>query len=911
MRFDRQVSGSFGWQQPEISGSFGAPAAGATMNTMSASGRSSAGQVPADAPGGRPVAGGFGRLLREHRTGAGLTQEELAERSGISVRAIADAEAGRTTRPHPRSVRLIAAALHLAGPEHAAFCAAGRGLAIDGEHRLASEAGPRGVPRDGQPGIGGPRQLPSTVSHFTGRAAELAALTGLLDRADTQAPGAVAICAIGGTAGVGKTALALHWAHQVARQFPDGQLHVNLRGYDPDQPMAAADALAGFLRALGVPGQDIPAEIAERAARYRSLLAGRRMLVVLDNAGSAEQVRPLLPGDPACAVVVTSRDALTGLVARDGARRLDLELLPQEDAVGLLRTLIGARVDADPAAAAVLASQCCRLPLALRVAAELAAARREAPLADLVDELTDRQRRLDLLNADGDPRSAVRAVFSWSYRHLDTGSARAFRLLGLPPGPELDPYAVAALTGTTMAEAGQLLDQLARAHLIQPARPGRYSMHDLLRGYARELAAAHDGESQQRAALTRLFDHCLHTAAVAMDTLHPAERHWRPRIPQPATPVPPVTAPAAAQGWLDTERANLVAVTMHAAEHGWPGHATRLAATLFRYLGHGGHYPEAVTIHTHARIAARRTGDRAAEAAALNALGLAASHQGRYQQATGDLKQALALFRQTGERSGQARALINLGVASYLQGRYTQASGWWQQALALHRENGDQAGQTAVLCNLGLVDLRQGRYQQATGHLEQALALARATGKQDTESATLVNLGEVSLRQGAYQRATGQLRQALALARETGDRNHDATALARLGEVCLRLGRYEQAAGYLRQARALACETGNREDEADALNGLGEVLLGTGQPGQARARHAAALDLASQMGGNYQQARAHNGLGHAFHATGDPGQARRHWQEALALYTTLGTPEAGQVRARLIAADEDTYPEHR
>jgi tetratricopeptide (TPR) repeat protein len=681
---------------------------------------------------------------------------------------------------------------------------------------------------------------------------------------------------------------------------------VNLRGYDPARPVTAADALAGFLRSLGVAGQDIPAEEADRAARYRSLLAGRRMLVVLDNAGSAEQVRPLLPGDPACAVVVTSRDALTGLVARDGARRLDLDLLPLQDAVGLLRALIGIRVDADPAAAAMLAAQCCRLPLALRVAAELAAARPAVPLADLAGELADRQRRLNLLDAGGDPRCAIRLVFSRSYRHLDTSTARAFRLLGLHPGPNLDPYATAALTGTTMARARQLLDQLAHAHLIQPAGPDRYDMHDLLRAYARQLAVAQDAEEERRAAMTGLFDHYLYTAAAAMDTLHPAGRDRRPRIPPPATPVPPVTGITDARDWLDAERATLVAVTVHTAESGWPSHATRMAATLFRYLALARH-PEAITIHSYARIAARQAGDSAAEAAALSALGNVAFHHGRYQEATGHLEQALALFRQTGDRTGQARALTNLGVASYLQGRYARASKWWQQSLALHRENGDQAGQGSVLGNLALLDLRQGRYQQATGRLRQSLALARTTGNRGTESMALVNLGEISLRQGAYQRAAGQLQQALALARQTGDQSHEASALTRLGEVCLRLRRYEQAADHLQHALALARDTGDREDEAEALNGLGEVLLGTGQPGQARAQYAAALTLASRIGGKYQQARAYDGLARAHQAGGNSSQAHRHWQEALALYTTLGTPEAARVRAKLIAAGEDTY----
>jgi DNA-binding SARP family transcriptional activator len=375
-----------------------------------------------------------------------------------------------------------------------------------------------------------PRELPTRVRHFTGRTDELAALTGLLDQGG-EAPAAVLITAIGGTAGVGKTALAVHWAHQVAARFPDGQLYVNLRGYDPNPPVRATDALAGFLRSLGVAGQDIPPEEDQRAARYRSILSRRQMLVLLDNAGSVEQVRPLLPGTPGCAVIVTSRDALAGLAAREGAIRLGLGPLPLADAIGLLRTLTRERTHAEPDAVAELAVQCCRLPLALRVAAELAATRPHVPLAELVGELADQQQRLDLLDAGGDPQTAVRTVFSWSYQHLDADVARTFRLLGLHPGPDFEPYAAAALSGTTVNLARRMVDVMARAQLIQPMSPGRYGMHDLLRAYARELAAAHDGQGGQQAALARLFDYYLHTASIAMDSLYSGEPHVRPRVP--------------------------------------------------------------------------------------------------------------------------------------------------------------------------------------------------------------------------------------------------------------------------------------------------------------------------------------------------------------------------------------------
>jgi len=755
-----------------------------------------------------------------------------------------------------------------------------------------------------------PRELPARVAPFIGRTSELAALTGLLDAASDQMLATMVISAIGGTGGVGKTALAVHWAHQAAGRFPDGQLYVDLRGYDPGQPVTAADALAGFLRSLGVAGQDIPVEEAERAARYRSLLAGRRMLVVLDNAASAEQARPLLPGDPACAVVVTSRDALSGLVARDGARRLDLDLLPQPDAVALLRALMGARVDADPAAAAALACRCCRLPLALRVAAELAVARPDVLLADLVDELGDQRRRLDLLDAGSDRRTAVRAVFSWSYGHLDAAAARGFRLAGLHPGSDFDPCAVAALTDASLAQGHMVLDVLARAHLIHRAGPGRYGMHDLLRAYARELAAAHNGEDQQQAALTRLFDYYLYTAAVAMDTLHPAECSRRPRIPPPATPVPPVTDPAAAQAWLDAERATLTAVTVHTAGHGWAGHAIRLAATLFRYLDAGSHYSEAITIHTHARDAARLTGDRAAEATALNHLAGPHRRRGRYRQAIRQYRQALALFQQAGDRTGQAHALGNLGNAYADQGSYQTATGFHEQALNLYRQIGDQAGEARTLGNLGYIEERQGLYQRAARHHQQSLAIARQTGNRTTECVALINLGTVALRRDRYQRAADYLHRALALCREAGYRFFQAEALTKMSGVWLRKGHPQEAIGYLQQALVLYLEVGNKSGEADALNSLGEAQRANGQPDLACAGHTAALVLAKQTGDKYGQARAHDGLAHAYQATGDPGKARRHWRQALALYTELGTPEAEQVRLRLIASGEDTWPEH-
>jgi tetratricopeptide (TPR) repeat protein len=826
--------------------------------------------VSRDDPGKSPG------MLRHLRVQAGLTQEQLAELSGLSVRTISDIERGTTARPRRSSIALLDAALRQFG---------GTGAA----------------PPDGALSAGGGlpvlQQLPPAVPGFTGRAGELDALTRLLGPAGT-ASGTVVISAIAGAAGVGKTALALHWAHQVAARYPDGQLYVNLRGYDADRPVPAASALAWFLRALGVTGPDIPPEPEERAALYRSLLAGRRMLVVLDNAGSPEHVRPLLPGTVTCGVLVTSRASLAGLVARDGAARLDLDLLPAGDAVALLRTLIGGRADADPDAAGALAAQCSRLPLALRVAAEFVTARPGMSLASLVGELTDQQRRLDLLDADGDPRAGVRAVFSWSYRSLGAVPARAFRLLGLHPGSDLDAHVTAALCGTALPEAAEVLGLLARTHLIQRAGPGRYDLHDLLRTYARELAAG-DAEEDRSAALTRLLDHYLHAAATAMDTLYPSERNRRPAIPAPASPVPPLADPALARAWLDTERANLIALAAYAADWGWSSHVTRLAAILARYLELGGHYPDALALYAQARRAARDTGDRAAEAAVLNNLAVIDLRMSSYQEAATRLGQALALYREAGDETGQARALGNLGIAYYQQSRYHRATAHHEQALALYQRIDDQFGEARTLNNLGVVELYLGRYPQAIEHLGRAEALSRKTDSHPVTGYALLNLGAVALRQGSDRLAGAHLTAAMTMSREIGHPALEVNCLVYLARIDLRAGRCEQASGRLAHALARSRELGDRSVETEALSALGELSLATGRAAGAVAWYTAALRLASRLGEQYEQARAHDGLGRGYQAMGAAGRARRHWQRALALFTRLGTPEAGEVRALL------------
>jgi DNA-binding SARP family transcriptional activator len=766
-----------------------------------------------------------------------------------------------------------------------------------------------------------PAQLPADVHAFTGRASELSFLDQLLDQPGEAAGAVAVISAVSGTAGAGKTALAVRWAHRVRNHFPDGQLYVNLRGYDPDQPMPPQDALAGFLHALGAAGSDIPLDPDVRAAAYRTLLDGRRVLIVLDNASSVEQIRTLLPGSPSCLVVVTSRDSLAGLVARHGARRLDLDLLPRDDAVALLRALIGARVDAEPIAALTLASHCAWLPLALRVAAELAVSRPDATLGELVAGLEGQQPWLDQLDAGGDPRAAVTSVFSWSVRHLPPDIARVFGLFGLHPGPDLDPYAVAALADSTMDQAQQAVQALVRAHLIHPVGAGRYGMHDLLRAYATQLALAQDGglatgtadrspaergspaAPGSQAALGRLFDYYLATSSAAMDRLFPGEVQQRPRIPATTTPAPALLDPDAARAWLDAETPALVAAVTHLATHGGPSRAVQFSAVLYRFLA-GGHVADALTVHGYARDAARRAADPGGEALALLGLASVFLQEAHYLQAGDCLAESLALFRQAGDQVGEARALGSLAAVEDRQGHYAPAADYTQQALVLFRQVGDRAGEIRALTNLGAVEQQIGNYDSAAVHLSEALDLSRQASDEAGVAGALAFLGEVEVLRGRYQLAAEHLQRAAALYQQLGDRPSEAWTLDGLGTLHMRLEQPEAAAQRYRQALALLRELGDRGGEAWALNGLGEAALRAGRPAEALTHHASALAIVAHTGGRDQEARAHTGLGRAQHALRDVGVAREHFTRALDIYTDLGTPDADQVRAYLAGLDE-------
>ncbi|MGH3718036.1 MAG: ATP-binding protein [Pseudonocardiaceae bacterium] len=647
-----------------------------------------------------------------------------------------------------------------------------------------------------------PRQLPMDVMHFTGRDAELATLDAFLAQDDADRPAALVIQAIAGTAGVGKTALVVHWAHRVRDRFPDGQLFVNLRGYDPGQPMAPEQALEEFLRALDVPAERIPAGLRARAALYRSLLDGRRVLIVLDNANTAEQVRPLLPGSATCRVVVTSRSRLSGLIARDGASRVTLDLLPPAEAIALLRDVIGdGRVAAEPESAAELAGRCAYLPLALRIAAERAVTHRHITLAELAGELAVAHERLDLLATadEEDEATAVRAVFSWSYRALPPEAARAFRLLGLHAGSDISAPAAAALTDTTPTQARRLLETLVGTHLIEETGADRYRFHDLLRVYAAECAEEED-DADCAAAVRRVLTWYLHTGDAADRILNPHRR--RVPLDQPAVACSPLefTDYGQALDWCEAERANLVAAIHQAAETDEHVIACRLPYALWGFFNLRKHLADLIVTHNIGLTAAQHLHDRKAEAWTLGGIGMAYLHLRQHQEAFDHFQHALPICREISDQWAEAIALTGLAAACFYLGRYEEAFGYIQQELPIRQEIDDPWSETFALVNLGAAHRRLRNFDDALDYFQRALTVVRLAHYQWGEATVLHNLGATYRDLARFEDALEYFQQARVAYREISDRWGEARALLNIGDILHKLNQTEAAATYWRQA---------------------------------------------------------------------------------------------------------------
>jgi tetratricopeptide (TPR) repeat protein len=793
-----------------------------------------------------------------------------------------------------------------------------------------------------------PHQLPAPAPHFVGRDGELEQLTQMLDAAAPDED-AAAILAIDGTAGVGKTTLALRWANHVAPRFPDGQLYVNLRGHDPSgAPMAPAEAVRGFLDTFGVPADRVPVGADAQARLYRSLLSGKRMLVMLDNARDVGQIRPILPGAGGCVVLITSRRRLADL---EEAVPLTLETLPSGQAAQLFTRLAPAS-SAEPEAVAELVRRCGRLPLAIRL---LAGRLRHHPswtVADLVAAVEESGDELEEIHAGS---ASAAAAFDLSYADLEADQQRLFRCLGLHPGPDIDARAAAAMVGADLAPARRLLDALYDNHLVEETARGRYAMHDLLRAYARARAAGDGDDADGGDAPTgRLLDYYLRSAQAA-------GRHLSPRADPPADAgppglIPPLSTRDQALAWMRAERVNLQACVERAAATGRHAEAIAIAEAMSTFLYDEGYWDQARSVYQTAAAAGKAAGDQSGVAAALTSLGasqaMALNYRGSVQYVIGDyraatdtLSQARQLFRGLGDPAGHAEVLLRLAAVQLDTGDYPGAAGTLAEALPIYRELGDGPGQAATLGHLGTVAFETGDYpaaaealaealaryrdlgdgvgqatvlgdmsavqaatgghEAASGGLTEALALSRRLRYRLGEANALNYLGALQFATGDYPAAAGALSQALGIYGEIGDTRGQARALSNLGAVQGATGDYPAAGISLTQALGLGREIGDRSGQAGALNHLGDVRLASGDQAEALGSFTSVLAIARELGTPRHEARALAGLGRCLAGRGDMPGAASHLSQALAIYQRLNLPEAAQVAAELAGLRTD------
>ncbi|HEX4814153.1 MAG TPA: tetratricopeptide repeat protein [Nonomuraea sp.] len=829
----------------------------------------------------------LGALVRGWRERALLTQEELAARSGLNVRTIRRLETGELRRPRHASVDALVHALGLTPAERVLLTQATVGMSVRAARLV-------------------PHQLPADVAAFVGRTQELALLE---DAGEATAM----ITAIDGMAGVGKTALAIRAAHQLAPRFPDGDLFINLHGHTEGMtPADPAETLARILDVLGVPGEAIPTHLEDRAALYRSTLAGRRMLVVFDNVADEGQVRPLLPGTAGCLVLITSRRRLIGL---DNVRTLSIDVLPQADAIALFTNTAGHhRTSHTPDGVLTrLVHQCGLLPLAIRLAAARLKAHPAWAPTHLLDRLTQHQHRLSELHAGHD---SITAALDLSYRDLTAAQQHAYRLLGLHPGTDITAQAAGALLDTSAAHAATLLDHLLESHLLQEPAPNRFHLHDLIRAHAAHLATVHESAATRRAAITRLLDHYTHAASTAVNLLYPYEADTRPLPPATTDADLGISDTTTATTWLDTELPNLLPLTQHAAQHGYRQHIHHLSATLARCLHTRGRYTEAETILVRALSAARdTTADHTAEMDAL--LGLAEIHRSksRYDTAVSHAERALAIAREIRHRSGELRALNTLGIVHLGRDQLDQALDHFVQALDLARAIGHRTGELDALAGASNVLRFKGRYEESASYLTLALTIAQAIGHHTSELRASLGLGYVHLALGDQKTAADFLVRVLTLARSTGHRIGELSSLNALGLLHHMEGRHEQARECYQQVLRLSRKIGNRNFQFEAIHGIGGVEHDEGRYAEALDSHRQALDLATDLDQPSDQARAHNGLAHAYAALGRPRQAHHHWTKALTILTSLGIERIGElgidvetIRAHLsaVAAESTT-----
>ncbi|MBF9131677.1 tetratricopeptide repeat protein [Plantactinospora sp. S1510] len=865
----------------------------------------------------------FGRWVKARRTELMLSQEQLAARARVSIRTVRNLEAGRSGTPRLETRRLVVAAL--GADEHEESRAAPAPVAS----RAAASSAVAVVPA----------QLPVDTAGFVGRSDELRRLDALLEASTATLPGQdgvdtapanpVTLLTVAGTAGVGKTALAVRWAHRVRHRFPDGQLFVDLRGFAPGTgPVRPLDALSQFLRALGVRPEEVPTDIETAAAMYRSMLADRRVLVLLDNGCDPDQVRPLLPGGANNLVLVTSRDHLSGLIAREGATRLTMGLLQPDEARALLGRILGdARVSAEPEATAELARLCAFLPMALRIAAANLHGQPYQTVAGYAATL--RPDRLSELAVHGEVQSAVRAAIDQSYFALPESARQLFRRLGLMPCPDVNIESAAAIGDVTSAEAAVTLGLLARVHLLEQRGPRRFGYHDLLCLYARERAHAEEEEPARQAVVTRFYDYYLEMVDSAANVLHPQLMRLAPLPGGPAaSDVPRFDDPGQASGWLDAEHANLLAAITHAAVHGPRPAAWRLAdgirghlmfrmdtvdwmstagaglaaaradddlpgqaaahlslATLYSRLGD---QERAASEYSLTITLARRAGWLDGAMAAHGSLGNVYLRLGQAAEAAVNFADVLTHARRTGRAPIEATARSNLGVAWLELGRLAASADEAEKALAASRLVSARSIEANTLANLGQACHALGRFDRARECFEGALALHRQLGDQDSEGWTLCGLAALHCDTGDHAGALRLAEDALDMTRGDSHNRYRVDALNTLGTILERLGRHRPAVDHHRQARDLAGRSGYRYAMTVALLGEGAALRQLDEPTSALDAVTAALDIAASSGYRVLEGSARSLRAELHLDAGEPGPAATAAELAVAVQRETG-----------------------
>jgi tetratricopeptide (TPR) repeat protein/transcriptional regulator with XRE-family HTH domain len=860
----------------------------------------------------------FAGLLRKLRTDAGLTQEELAAAAGLSPRSISDLERGVNLTARKDTARMLADALRLTGAARTQFEAMARGQAIPGGVATAS------------------RTLPRDITSFTGREHELRALA----EAAADSGAVVGIHAIGGMAGIGKTAFVVHAAHRLADRFPAGQIFLPLHGHTPgQQPVDPDDALASLLLTAGVPAAQIPPGLEARMALWRDRLAGQQLLLILDDAASSEQVRPLLPGAGGSLVLITSRRHLTAL---EDTTTISLDTLSADEAAALLvRLAARAGLSPDDPAVREIIRLCGYLPLAIGMVSRQLHHHPAWSLTARAAELSQAVDRLELMSTEN---LSVAAAFNLSYQDLAPEQQRLFRRLGLHPGSHVDAYAAAALDGTDVAAARRSLEILYDHYLLAEPAHGRYRLHDLLREHARALTERLDPAGDRDAVIARTLDYYQHAAAVA-DALLARQT----RILPAAVPVAmaALTDREQALAWARAERANLLGCLDHVTAAGQRARVVALTAGVGSLLRHDGPWTEAIARHLTALAAAQELGDRFHQAHCLNELGALGQLTGDYQGAIRDLTAALGVYRDIGERLGQANSLSTLGDVRQATGGYPNAIADLEEALGIYRDLGERLGLANTLNSLGrarraagdfhgsaraleealgiyrdlghrlgqanalnaLASARQltGDSRGAISKLEEALGIFRDIGGRFGQANTLTTLGTARLAAADHAGAIRDLEAALAIYREVGSRVGESNAHIYLGSARRASGDLSGAAQDLAEALDIYRDVGDRGGEVEALNEIGTLHRVRGDLSRARSYHQDALDLARELGSAWDEAHALAGLARSAVVTG--GDAEDLLRQALDIFQRIGATEAGDVAAELSALRAGSRPE--